>query len=234
MNTSPNILLVEDDADLGYVLKTYLEMHGFAVQWAQDGVQALHLFQHQAPDLCLLDVMLPKKDGFAVAQDIKQLADTPIIFLTAKGLKVDKLKGFQLGGDDYIVKPVDEEELIARIRAVLRRSSGSVSSESQTNQPVHVGQYLFEPANQVLTRGMHRQVLTEKEAALLLLLCKHKNRLLLRSEALKQIWGRSDYFNRRSMDVFIYRLRKYLEDDPDISITTVRGKGFILEISGAI
>lgn len=187
----PYLLLIEDDADLGYVLQTYLEMHGFEVRWAHDGEEALAFFQARRPDLCLLDIMLPKQDGFAVARTIRQQSDTPIIFLTARRLKIDKLKGFQLGADDYLIKPVDEEELIARIRAILRRTT---PAKLVAPSVYHLGQYRFNRTNQTLSLGSKQQVLTEKEAALLHLLCENKNRLLPRTEALQQLWGRSDYF----------------------------------------
>lgn len=221
------ILLVEDDNSLGYILKEYLEMHNFNITLAKDGEEGLQLFNRQHVDLCILDVMLPKKDGFTLAQEIKQLNERmPVIFLTSKALKIDKLKGFKIGADDYIVKPVDEEELIARIEAVMRRAQGS-----QQNEPVtySIGKYSFDFTNQTLTIGNNKQAITIKEAAILKLLCEHKGRILDRKNTLKKLWGESDYFTRRSMDVFISRLRKYLSEDPSIEIKNVHGKGYVLE-----
>jgi len=221
------ILLVEDDNSLGYILKEYLELHKFAITLAKDGEEGLQLFNRQHVDLCILDVMLPKKDGFTLAQEIKQVNEKmPVIFLTSKALKIDKLKGFKIGADDYIVKPVDEEELIARIEAVMRRAHGN-----QQNEPVNytIGKYSFDFTNQLLTIGSNKQSITIKEAAILKLLCEHKGRILDRKNTLKKLWGESDYFTRRSMDVFISRLRKYLSEDPAIEIKNVHGKGYVLE-----
>ena len=222
----PTILLVEDDNSLGYILKEYLEMHQFTIMLAKDGEQGLALFNRRHFDLCILDVMLPKKDGFTLAHEIKELNENmPIIFLTSKALKIDKLKGFKLGADDYIIKPVDEEELIARIEAVLRRSA-----TTKTVEPVcySIGKYLFDYPNQLLILGDKKQSITLKEAAVLKLLCEHKGRILDRKNALKKLWGESDFFTRRSMDVFISHLRKYLSEDPAIEIKNIHGKGYVL------
>ena len=222
-----HILLVEDDVSLGYVLKEYLELHHFQIELAKDGEAALQVFNRLHFDVCILDVMLPKRDGFTLAYEIKQLNEKmPIIFLTAKSLKVDKLKGFNLGADDYMVKPVDEEELIARIQAVMRRAT-PVSIERDGRQFM-IGKYIFDADNQVLTLGDNKQFITSKEAAVLRMLCEHKGRILDRKQTLKRLWGESDYFTRRSMDVFISHLRKYLGDDPSIEIKNVHGKGYVL------
>jgi DNA-binding response OmpR family regulator len=221
------ILLVEDDNSLGYILKEYLEMHKFIITLAKDGEEGLQIFNRMHFDLCILDVMLPKKDGFTLAYEIKQLNEKmPVIFLTSKALKIDKLKGFKLGADDYILKPVDEEELIARIEAVMRRANAAL----QSNEPTKfvIGKYVFDYTNQALTLGNKKQVITVKEAAILKLLCEHRGRILDRKNTLKKLWGESDYFTRRSMDVFISRLRKYLCDDPSIEIKNVHGKGYVL------
>lgn len=225
--TMSAILLVEDDNSLGYILKEYLEMYRFNIVLAKDGEEGLEIFNRRHFDLCILDVMLPKKDGFTLAYEIKQLNEKmPIIFLTSKALKIDKLKGFRLGADDYILKPVDEEELIARIEAVMRRYNAAL----QNNEPATymIGKYTFDFANQVLISGDKKQLITLKEAAVLQLLCEHKGRILDRKNTLKKLWGESDYFTRRSMDVFISHLRKYLCDDPSIEIKNVHGKGYIL------
>ncbi|MES1216464.1 MAG: response regulator transcription factor [Bacteroidota bacterium] len=222
------ILLVEEDVSLGYVLKEYLELHHFHIELAKDGEAALQAFNRSHFDVCILDVMLPKKDGFAVAFEIKQVNEKmPIIFLTAKSLKIDKLKGFNLGADDYMVKPVDEEELIARIQAVMRRVSPETNDKA--NHQFIIGKYVFDFNNQVLMIGDKKQFITVKEAAVLKLLCEHKGKILDRKQALKRLWGESDYFTRRSMDVFISHLRKYLSDDPAIEIKNVHGKGYILQ-----
>jgi len=225
-----SILLVEDDASLGYILKEYLEMHSFIITLAKDGEEGLTMFNRQHFDLCILDVMLPKKDGFTLAYEIKQLNEKmPVIFLTSKALKIDKLKGFKLGADDYILKPVDEEELIARIEAVIRRANATLQNKLQTK--FFIGKYVFDHANQVLMLDNQKQAITIKEAAILKLLCEHKGRILDRKNTLKKLWGESDYFTRRSMDVFISRLRKYLSEDPTVEIKNVHGKGYILECS---
>lgn len=221
------ILLVEDDVNLGYILKEYLQMHDFGVFWAKDGDEGFQAFQSNHFDLCILDVMMPKKDGFELASEIKASShEVPLIFLTAKSLKVDKLKGFKIGCDDYIIKPVDEEELIARLHAVLKRSQRT--SESGT-EFCAIGNYTFNPKNQQLYTDKIKHTLTTKEAKILTILSQRKGTLIERDRILKELWGESDYFNRRSMDVFITKLRKYLQDDPKVSITNVHGKGFILE-----
>lgn len=221
-----SILLVEDDNSLGYILREYLAMNKFTVVLAKDGEEALALFNRRHFDLCILDVMLPKKDGFTLAYEVKQLNENmPVIFLTSKALKIDKLKGFKLGADDYIPKPVDEEELIARIQAVLRRTAAKQNNESAR---FAIGKYIFDYTNQVLLLGNKKQSITAKEAAVLKLLCEKKGRILDRKSALKKLWGESDFFTRRSMDVFISHLRKYLVDDPDIEIKNVHGKGYVL------
>ncbi len=228
----PSILLVEDDPTLGYALSEYLALHDFRVDWQKDGVQAAAALQRGTPyDLCVLDVMIPHKDGFTLAQEIKAYAPRmPIMFLTARSLKIDKLRGFHLGADDYLVKPIDEEELVARIQAVLRRSRGQEDGATTYT----IGEYSFDRSTRRLSRREHIATLTEKEADLLCLLCQRKNQLLDRKETLRQLWGSSDYFNRRSMDVHIAKLRKYLRADRRVQITNVHGKGFILEEINAL
>ena len=224
------ILLLEDDATLGYILREYLEMKSFEVKWFKGGREVLEQFSKDHFDLCILDVMLPDLDGFSVAQAIR-LKDSriPIIFLTAKSLKVDKLKGFNLGADDYITKPVDEEELVARIQAVLRRRHHPLSDPDFGL--FELGSYIFDFNNQKLREANGKErLLTEKEALLLKQLCQFKGKLLSRKLVLQTIWNQSDYFTRRSMDVFISRLRKYLSQDPSIQIENVYGSGFILRV----
>lgn len=222
------ILVVEDDTGFGYILKEYLEMYAFDVTLITHGKNISQVVERQLFDVCLLDVMLPGKDGFTIAKEIQSVEpDLPFMFVTAKSLKVDKLKGFRLGCDDYIVKPIDEELLIARIQAIIHRSQrGKVGSNGTTFQ---IGQFLLDVNNQRLQQGAQYKTLTERECKLLQLLCEHKNQLLSRKKALREIWGTHDEFSRKSMDVFIFRLRKYLEEDERISIRNVHGKGFILE-----
>lgn len=225
----PKILLVEDDENLGYILSEYLEMRDFNVEWRKDGEEGWRIFQKQHFDLCVLDVMMPRKDGFTLAEEIKEVdSDQPIIFLTARSLKIDKLKGFKIGCDDYIVKPVDEEELIARIQAIIKRTSadGDVIFDGEDDHSI--GEYSFDYGKQLLDFKGEKSKLTEKENEILKLLCERKGEILERREALIALWGENDYFNRRSMDVFITKLRKILSKDPKIKISNVHGKGFIL------
>lgn len=220
-----HILLIEDDKSLGYILQEYLQMHDFKVVWSQDGEDGLMQFQKQPFDICILDVMMPRKDGFTLAEEIKnENPMMPLIFLTAKSMKIDKLKGFKVGGDDYIVKPVDEEELIARIHAVLRRS-GHVKP---TKDLYTIGKFSFNTRNQVLNSEGNTLHLTQKESKVLEMLCADMGNLVERDIILRALWGESTYFKRRSMDVFISKLRKYLSSDADISINNVHGKGYLL------
>jgi len=225
-----NILIVEDDDSFGYILKEYLEIHDFTVNWVQDGELGLKAFQQNVYDLCILDVMMPLKDGFTLAKEIQDHdPDVPFIFLSAKSLKIDRLKGFRLGCDDYVVKPIDEELFIARVKAIVKRV-GTEGESTKKGTTFKIGEYTFNYANQALMRNGNVQRLTTKEAKLLQLLCEKKNQVLDRNKALKTVWGESDFFNRKSMDVFIHKLRKYLEDDPSVKITNIHGKGFTLEV----
>ncbi len=221
------ILLVEDDESFGYILQEYLELHDFEVTLSKDGEAGLKTFNEQTFDLCLLDVMMPLKDGFTLAKEIREIdPDIPFMFLTAKALKVDKLKGFRLGCDDYIVKPIDQELLIARIKALIKRTT---TDNPDRNNTYHIGKYHFDYNNQLLSFGEESQRLTEKEAKILQLLCENKHEVLDRNKALKNVWGKSDFFNRKSMDVFIHKLRQYLKADPAVQIVNVHGKGFVLQ-----
>lgn len=221
------ILLVEDDQSLGYILKEYLQMNDYEVVWRQDGEAGLNAFKASQFDICILDVMIPKIDGFELANEIKKINKAvPVVFLTAKSLKIDKLKGFKTGCDDYITKPVDEEELIARIGAILRRSNPEPLA---TSDNFKIGTYTFCISKQQLKRNDKIEQLTEKESKILTMLCAEKGQLVERDRILKALWGESDYFKRRSMDVFIYKLRKHLSDDPAIKISNIHSKGFILE-----
>lgn len=220
------ILLVEDDSTLGYILKEYLEMKDFSVTWTKNGVEGLAALTQSTFDLCILDVMMPEMDGFTMAQEARNLGHSlPLLFLTAKSLKVDVLKGFSLGADDYIIKPVEEEELVARINAILKRST---TTSQQEDSLFSIGDYQFDSSNQKLSYQGEDKYLTERESQVLKLLCINKGNLLSRQYVLQAIWGKSDYFNRRSMDVFISKLRKYLSKDERIQIMNVHGSGFIL------
>ncbi len=222
-----SILLVEDDQSLGYILKEYLEINDFQVVWCKDGEEGLAAFGSVQFDICILDIMMPKKDGLSLAVEIKNIdSHIPIIFLTAKSLKVDKLKGFKVGGDDYIVKPVDEEELIARINAVLRRSQQTMV----VSEPEYTfGIFHFNTMNRQLTVEDTVHQLSEKESAVLSMLCAERGMVVTRDRILAEAWGENNYFNRRSMDVFISKLRKHLREDPTLKIKNVHGKGFVLE-----
>jgi two-component system response regulator VicR len=220
------ILLVEDDPNLGQILSEYLQLKGYDPVLCGDGEEALSMYRKQQFDLCLLDIMMPKKDGFTLAREIRTIdKNLPIIFLTAKTLKDDTISGLRIGADDYITKPFSMEELLLRISAVLRRSSPLKGDE---NKIFHLGNFTFDFNNQTLSRGSDSLHLTTKEAHLLKLLCQNKNITLKRSAALKMIWGDDSYFNARSMDVYITKLRKYLKNDDRINIMTVHGEGFKL------
>ncbi len=224
--SKPKILLVEDDTTLGYILKEYLEMKNFSVHWSKNGREGLRALKLANYNLCVLDVMMPEMDGFTMADKMREAGySIPLLFLTAKSLKVDVLKGFSLGADDYIIKPVEEEELVARIQAILKRSNRIEEAE---NKIFDIGDYQFDATNQKLTFQGEDKYLTERETQVLKLLCLNKGNLLSRQYVLQSIWGKSDYFNRRSMDVFISKLRKYLSKDERIQITNVHGSGFIL------
>jgi len=230
MENKVTILLVEDDPNLSDVLKDYLDLTGYQVIHADDGDKGLLLFKESKIDLCILDVMLPKKDGFALAQEIREInQQVPIIFLTARGLMEDRVTGFKAGCDDYISKPFSSEELSLRIEAILRRCRPNTGDPGELLQ---IGEYTFDVTNFILTRGNKKQNLTPKEAALLKVLCRHRNTLITREKALKEVWGDDDYFIGRSMDVFITKLRKYLKDDPNVAIVNVHGTGFRLEVAG--
>lgn len=221
------ILLVEDDQTLGFLLKEYLEMKDFQVHWAKNGAEGLRQFNQQEYDLCLLDVMMPALDGFTLAELIRgRNSHVPILFLTAKSMKEDVLHGFKIGADDYIKKPVDEEELVARIQAVLKRAK----SKQPTAQKLtyEIGAYQFDTQNFRLYLGEDFRQLTEREADVLRLLAAKKGELVSRDYVLETLWGKADYFNRKSMDVFISRLRKYLSEDTKIKIQNVHGSGFVL------
>ncbi len=225
-----NILLVEDDQNLGSVLKDFLEMEKYNVVLAVDGEDGYTEFKNGSFDICVLDVMLPKKDGFTLGEEIRS-TDTliPIIFLTAKSLTDDKIKGLKIGADDYITKPFSTEEFLLRVEAVLRRAKPRVGERDK--DPVNIGAYVFDFANQLLKSDEGERKLTKKEAEMLHMLYLYKNQILPRRIALKAIWGDDDYFMGRSMDVYITKLRKMLKGDKSIAITNVHNTGFKLEIN---
>ncbi len=231
MNLAKKILLVEDDTSLGFLLMEYLEGEGFDVKLCRDGVSGLQNFRRGSYDLCLLDVMMPKIDGFTLAEKIhKSDPEMPFLFLTAKSLKSDKMKGFELGAEDYITKPFDEEELLCRINVILRRSAKAVAELEALPTAFQIGNYHFDYNRQEL--GFKEQIwrVTEKENEVLRLLCLHKNRILRRDDAVEKIYGKRDYFLGRSFDVFISRIRKMLKHDPKVSIDNVFKVGFILNV----
>lgn len=223
------ILLAEDDLNLGVLLVDYLETEGFDVKLCKDGELALRTFQNNHYDLCLLDVMMPKLDGFSLAKNIRVKDEKiPILFITAKSLKEDKLKGYGLGADDYITKPFDEEELLWKIRAVARRISGTKTNERM--ETTSLGKYLFDFSNQCLVfEGVTKRI-TEKESEILKYLSDHRNRIIRRDEMVKDLWGESDYFLGRSLDVFITKIRRYLKEDPKLTIESVFKVGFIFNV----
>jgi len=221
------ILLAEDDENLGILLKEYLKAKDFETDLLPDGDKAFKSFQRNLYDLCILDVMMPIKDGFTLAKEIRETnKEIPIIFLTAKSLKDDVLHGFKLGGDDYITKPFSMEELLFRIEAILRRTKADTKLSGQT--VYKLGKYTFDIQKQSLYSDDNSYKLTTKESELLKLLCDNINDILERNYALKTIWVDDSYFNARSMDVYITKLRKYLKDEPAIEILNVHGKGFKL------
>lgn len=223
------LLLVEDDPNFGTVLKDYLELHDYAVVLCTDGLQGYKMFQKEPFDACLLDVMMPLKDGFSLAQDIKKASPhLPVIFLTAKSMKVDMLEGFRIGADDYITKPFDSEILLCKLKAILQRSQANTETEKPAFTEYQLGQFHFNFKTRQITAVGSTQTLSPKEAELLLLFCQHVNDVLPREVALTKIWGKENYFTARSMDVFVTKLRKYLKADPAVEIVNVHGNGFRL------
>ena len=226
MEDKVKILLCEDDENLGMLLREFLQAKGFNADLCSDGEKGYKEFLKNKYDLCVLDVMMPKKDGFTLAQEIRNVNnEVPIIFLTAKNLKEDILEGFKLGADDYITKPFSMEELVFRIGAILRRVKGKKDKEVTL---FRIGRYTFDTQKQILVSKDKTQKLTTKESELLALLCSHVNEILERNYALKTIWIDDNYFNARSMDVYITKLRKLLKDDPNIEIINIHGKGYKL------
>lgn len=227
MENEIKILLVEDDLNLGFVIQDNLKQAGYKVHLSQDGKEGLNAFNEDNYQLCLFDVMLPKKDGFSLAEDVRKVnAEMPIIFLTAKSQTEDKIKGFKAGADDYITKPFSMDELLLRIEALLKRS-GSLLKSKELHQ---LGSYHFNVNNYTLERAGETKKLTKKEAEILKILAEQKGKVIERELILNMVWGDDSYFNGRSLDVFITKLRKYLKDDPSISINNIHGVGFSLEL----
>jgi len=227
MNSKTKILLVEDDTNLGFLLTEYLEDNGFEVKCCPNGELGFNCWNKEQFNFCILDVMLPKMDGFSLAKSIREQNKTvPIILLTAKSMKEDKIFGFNLGIDDYITKPFDEEELLCRIKAVLSRSTNSIKNESL--EIYQIGLYKFDKQNQALFFNENKRRLTKKETEVLELLCQSKNKITKRDDILFNIWGDNNYFAGRSLDVFITKLRKYLKDDFKIKIEGIPTVGYIL------
>lgn len=223
------ILLVEDDVNLGLVISDHLSTNGYQVTIADDGSEGLIKFNSELFHLCILDVMLPKIDGFSVAKDIRKLnTDIPILFLTAKSMTEDKIMGFEAGGDDYLTKPFSVEELQLRVKSLLKRVN--LDSSEEVLKKVSIGNYIYDIENQLLSIKKTEQILTKKEAQILILLYKYKNQVITREIILKAVWGQDDYFVGRSLDVFITKLRKYFKEDPGITISNLHGVGFKFQI----
>jgi len=229
MSSKQTILIIEDDLNMGFLLKDFLSANNFHIELCTDGDKGLETFLSKEIDFCLIDVMLPGIDGFTLAERIRQEdPDVPVVFLTARSMKPDKLKGFSLGGDDYITKPFDEEELLCRIHAILNRYSGKKEYSKNLNNR-NIGNYIFDIENQALIIDEITQRLTYRECDVLKMLYQNKNNLVKRSDLLQKYWDKDDYFNGRSLDVFITRLRKRLAGDDKVKIENVPKVGFILK-----
>jgi DNA-binding response OmpR family regulator len=227
MDAKPKILLCEDDPNLGNVLKNYLELNDYDVTLERDGRLGLAAFQRDKFEICLLDIMMPHMDGFQLAEEIRDIdLDVPLFFLSAKTMKEDIINGYKLGADDYITKPFDSEVLLMKIKAILKRNEEQ--NRENENAEYQLGSYHFNPKLRELTLADNKQTLSPKENDLLKMLCEYKNDLLPRDQALKKIWGSDTYFNGRSMDVYIAKLRKYLKEDNSIEIVNIHGNGFRL------
>ncbi len=229
MKAKTKILLLEDDANLGFILTEHLEMNGFSVHHCTNGADGLAAFRRSKFSLCLADVMMPKKDGFTFVKEIRQMdQQIPVIFLTAKSLKEDRIEGLKIGADDYITKPFSMEELLLRITAVLKRTQPS-GSHVELPPEFTIGSFRFDVRRSVLTFGGKKKVqLTTKESELLTVLCAHVNHVVEREQILNSVWQSDTHYSARSMDVYVSKLRKYLKTDPKVSIVNVHGKGYTL------
>ncbi|MEW7278223.1 response regulator transcription factor [Aquimarina sp. 2201CG1-2-11] len=224
-----HILLAEDDFDFGSILKQYLELHDYVITWCKDGKEALETFDTGKFDICVFDVMMPKMDGFTLAEKIVDIEpEVPFVFLTAKKMKDDKIRGLKLGADDYIVKPFEADILVLKLQNILKRSNQMTSFKEEI---VSIGKYKFDISNHLLKLDSDSQRLTEKETVLIQYLWIHKNKMIKREDLLKEVWGNDDFFSGRSMDVFISRLRKYFKQDNNISIESVRGVGLTFYVA---
>lgn len=229
-NEKPTILLVEDDQNLGFVVQDMLKRKGYTVHLARDGKEGLKRFNEQPYDLCVLDVMLPQKDGLSLAEDIRTVnPQVPIVFLTAKGQTEDRIAGLKAGGDDYLTKPFSHDELVLRIEAILRRTLGR-TDDPRARDRFEIGSFTYDHRNMVLSHASGERKLTRKEGEVLRLLCVHREQVLPRELVLNMVWGDDTYFLGRSLDVFISRLRKYLKPDPAVRIVNVHGVGFKLVV----
>ena len=223
------ILVVEDDENLGFVISDLLELKGFEVSWSKDGIDGLKEFGLNEPHLCVIDIMMPKKDGFTLIQEIKEInPKVPVIFLTARSMEEDRVRGFELGADDYVTKPFSNAEFILRVEAVLKRCYSK--AESNGNGQVSIGKYQFTPRESKLELNGTTKKLTQRECEILQMLSKQINATIKRETILNVVWGNDDYFSGRSLDVFIAKLRKYLADDPNVSIENIHGVGFRLAV----
>ena len=228
--TKASILLVEDDQNLGFVIQDHLKRKGYDVHLCRDGKEGLKYFNEHAYDLCVLDVMMPQKDGLSLAEDIRMTdLRVPIVFLTAKSQTEDKIAGFKAGADDYLTKPFSQEELILRIEAILRRTKGDAPNP-RAREVFEVASFTFDHRNLTLTHNGVERKLTKKESEVLRLLCLHRDQVLPRELVLNMVWGDDTYFLGRSLDVFISRLRKYLKEDPRVRIVNVHGVGFKFQV----
>ena len=224
------ILLVEDDTNLGFLLLEFLESNHFDVKLYRDGVSGLKGFESSEFDFCILDVMLPQMDGFTLAEKIrKQNKNVPIIFLTARSMKDDKIRGFQIGIDDYVTKPFDEDELLFRIQSILKRVGTEIKDDPK--EIYQLGQYLFDTGNMELKLGNESKRLTSKETKILAILARSKNNIVSRDDLMQEVWGEKDYFIGRSLDVFVSKLRRHLNHDQNIKIETIPTVGIILNVS---
>lgn len=222
------VLLAEDDINLGYIVSDQLKNEGFEVNLALDGSEAILLFNQENFHICVLDVMMPKKDGFTLAKDIRKInKEIPILFLTAKSLTEDKIEGFKIGGDDYLTKPFDFQELILRIKSLLKRVD--INNTKEIEDVFKIGNFTFDSRNLTLSNNSLQKKLTKKENSILKCLCRNKNQIVSREIIMNTVWGQEDYFIGRSLDVFVTKLRKYLSDDETINISNIHGIGFKLE-----
>lgn len=225
----PSILLVEDDVNLGFIILDELKSQGYNVKLCLDGVEAIQEFHLKNYHLCIFDVMMPRKDGFTLAKEIRAThSDTPILFLTAKSMNEDKVEGFKVGADDYLTKPFNTEELHLRIKSLLRRIH--IKTQEEEEKVISIGKYQFDTENYTLSSVNYTKTLTKKEAQILKILVRYNNQVTPRDIILNAVWGQDDYFVGRSLDVFITKIRKYLKEDESIQITNVHGIGFKLEV----